>query len=111
MRLPIDSTNLTFIAVGLPEAVVDFDSKQPRSDTDGRPIYAVGVVALGNEGADILTVKVAGQPKGITLAGAVKVTDLVATTWQMGDRHGVSFRAESVEAIATPAAARQAAGS
>jgi hypothetical protein len=31
----------------------------------------------------------------------VKVTGLVATTWQMGDRHGVSFRADKVEALST----------
>ena len=99
MRLPIDTEHLSFIAVGLPEAVVDFDSKQPRSDPDGRPIFALGVVALGNEGADILVVKLAGQPKGIAQGAAVKVTDLVATTWQMGDRHGVSFRAETIEPL------------
>ncbi|MHB8435485.1 MAG: hypothetical protein ACYDC0_06350, partial [Acidimicrobiales bacterium] len=92
MRLPIDTQHLSFIAVGPPEAVIDFDSKQPRTDTDGKQVFAVGVVALGNEGADVLSVKVAGEPKGITQGLPVKVTGLVATTWQMGDRHGVSFR-------------------
>lgn len=111
MRLPINVDSLAFIAVALPEAVVDFDSKQPRTDPDGRPIFAVGVVALGNEGADILTVKVSGQPKGITQGAPVRVTDLVATTWQMGDRHGVSFRAEAIESIATPATTKASAGS
>jgi hypothetical protein len=111
MRLPINVDSLAFIAVGLPEAVVDFDSKQPRTDTDGRPIFAVGVVALGNEGADILTVKVSGQPKGIAQGAPVKVTDLVATTWQMGDRHGVSFRAEAIESIATTATTKASAAS
>jgi len=111
MRLPINVQSLSFIAVGVPEAVVDFDSKQPRTDTDGRPIFAVGVVALGNEGADILTVKVGGQPKGITQGVPVNVTELVATTWQMGDRHGVSFRAGSIEAIAVPGGAKATAAS
>ncbi|MHB1510386.1 MAG: hypothetical protein ACYCST_19300 [Acidimicrobiales bacterium] len=100
MRLPIDTQHLSFIAASTPEAVVDFDSKQPRSDPDGKPLFAVGVVALGAEGADILTVKVAGQPRGITQGLPVKVSGLVATTWQMGDRHGVSFRAEMIEAVA-----------
>jgi hypothetical protein len=103
MRLPINVDNLAFIAVALPEAVVDFDSKQPRIDTDGRPIFAVGVVALGDGGADILTVKVSGQPKGIAQGTPVRVTDLVATTWQMADRHGVSFRAEAIESVNAPA--------
>ena len=31
MRLPIDTQHLNFIAVGIPEAVVDFDSKQSSS--------------------------------------------------------------------------------
>jgi len=106
MRLPINVQSLSFIAVGVPEPVIDFESKQPRIDTDGRPIFAVGVVALGNEGADILTVKVAGQPKGINQGAPVNVTELVATTWQMGDRHGVSFRAGSIEVIAGPAGSK-----
>ena len=99
MRLPIDTQHLNFIAVGIPEAVVDFDSKQPRHDPDGRALFSLSIVALGAEGADILIVKVAGLPKGITAGSPVKVTDLVATTWQMKDRNGVSFRAESIESL------------
>jgi hypothetical protein len=111
MRLPIHTDSLSFIAVGLPEPVVDFDSRQPRTDPDGRPIFAVGVVALGNEGADILTVKVAGQPRGIVQGAPVRVTDLVATTWQMAERHGMSFRAESIEPIGTSPTTKASAGS
>lgn len=99
MRLPIDTQHLTFIAASAPEPVLDFDSKAPRTDTDGRQIFAVGVVALGSEGADVLSVKVAGQPRGITQGLPVRVSGLVGTTWQMGDRHGVSFRAEVIEAV------------
>jgi hypothetical protein len=36
MRLPIDTQHLNFIAVGIPEAVVDFDTKQPRHDPECR---------------------------------------------------------------------------
>jgi len=100
MRLPIDTQHLSFIAANPPEPVIDFESKLPRTDPDGKPVFALGVVALGNEGADVLTVKVAGEPKGITQGLPVKVTGLVATTWQMGDRHGVSFRADAIEAVA-----------
>ncbi|MDA8280755.1 MAG: hypothetical protein M0Z63_10110 [Actinomycetota bacterium] len=102
MKLRVDVNGVTFIAANPPEAVVDFESKLPRTDPDGRPVFAVGVVALGAEGADVLTVKVAGQPKGITQGLPVKVSGLVATTWQMGDRHGVSFRADVIEAVTQP---------
>ena len=101
MKLPIESSSLDFLAVSIGEPVIDFDSKQPRVDNDGKAIFAVSVVAIGGEGADILVVKVAGEPKGLVLGAQVKVTGLVATTWQMGDRHGVSFRADKVEVLPT----------
>jgi hypothetical protein len=99
MRLPIDTQHLNFIAVGIPEAVVDFDTKAPRHDPDGRALHSLSIVAIGGEGADILIVKVAGLPKGITAGSPVRVCSLVATTWQMKDRNGVSFRAESIESL------------
>ncbi|MDA8071186.1 MAG: hypothetical protein M0Z82_06165 [Actinomycetota bacterium] len=99
MRLPIDTQHLSFIVASAPEPVLDFESKAPRTDTDGRPLFAVSVVALGSEGADILTVKVAGEPRGITQGLPVRVAGLLGTTWQMGDRHGVSFRAEVIEPL------------
>jgi hypothetical protein len=74
MRLPIDSQHLNFIAVGIPEAVLDFDSKQPRHDPDGRALYSISIVAIGGEGADILIVKVAGLPKGITAGSSGRRT-------------------------------------
>lgn len=49
--------------------------------------------------------RTAGESKGLSVGGAVKVSGLVATTWAMGDRSGVSFRAAKVE----PAPARAAA--
>ncbi len=103
MRLPIETSNLTFIVVVPPQPVLDFDSKQPRVDANGQPIFTFGVVALGSEGADIINVKVSNEPKGLVLGGQVRVTGLVATTWAMGDRNGVSFRTERVEVLSGPA--------
>lgn len=104
MRLPIDTTSLTFIAVNPPAPLLDHDTKAPKLDADNRPVFTVGVVALGADGADVLVVKVSGEPKGITQACLVSVTGLVATTWQMGDRHGVSFKADAITTLGIPAA-------
>lgn len=101
MKLPIDTSSLDFIAVSIAEPLMDFDSKQQRVDADGKGAFAVSVVAIGGQGADILVVKLAGEPKGLALGAQVKVTGLVATTWQMGDRHGVSFRADKIEVLST----------
>ena len=101
MRLPISTDHVHFIVGTPPEGVVDFESKQPRFDSDGRPLFAVGLIALGADGAEILSVKVSGQPKDLSQGIPVKVTGLVATTWQMGERHGVSFRAEVIEPLSS----------
>jgi hypothetical protein len=98
MKLPIDTTAVTFLAASGAEALVDFDTKQPRIGEDGRQLYSVSLVALSAEGADVIPVKTAGEPKGVSQGTAVKVTGLVATPWSIGDRSGVSFRAERIEA-------------
>ena len=108
-KLPIQVESLDFVLASIPEPVIDFESKQPRLDSNGQPIFTVGVVALGSDGADIINVKVNYEPKGLVLAGPVKITGLVATTWAMSDRNGVSFRCERVEVLPTSTKATVAA--
>ncbi len=97
MKLPIDTTGMTFLAAGPPEPVLDFESKTPKLDENGAPLHSVQVVALNDGGAEVIAVKVAGQPKGVSQGAMVKIAGLVATPWTMGDRSGVAFRAEQVE--------------
>jgi len=100
MRLPIDTQAVHFAAAGPAEPVVDFETKAQRIDTStGQPLFSVPLFAAGSGRADTLVVKVPGEPKGLAEFTPVRVTGLVAATWDMGDRHGVSFRAERVEAI------------
>jgi hypothetical protein len=95
----VDVTGVNHVATKAPEAVLDFESKIPRIDSDGRPLFAVELVAIGDAGAFVFSVKVPGEPKGITSGQPVRVTGLVATTWTMRDRSGVSFRADAIEAV------------
>ncbi len=60
------------------------------------------LLAVGAKDQDIITVRVAVEPKGIGGLTHVKVHELVATTWEMDNRFGVSFRASAIEP-ATPA--------
>ena len=99
MKLPIDTTGMTFLAAGPAEAVIDFDSKAVKVDENGEAIFAVQVVVLANGGADVISVKVAGEPKGVAQAAPLKVAGLVASPWSMGDRSGVAFRAAKLEAV------------
>jgi hypothetical protein len=108
MRLSVDTSVMRFISSGPPEPTLDFETRAPKLDDEGRAIFQVHLFVVVAGGQELMTVKVAGEPKGIGEFTPVKVSELVATTWAMGDRSGVSFRAEKIEAT-TPA--RQAAGS
>ena len=98
MRLPIDTAAIAFLCAMPPEPVVDFETKRPRADDNGEPLYLVQLLAMGEGSADLIAVKVPGVPSQAIRQGApVKVTGLVAQPWTMADRSGVSFRAARVE--------------
>src|SRR5947209_20536742 len=94
LPLPIDTTELRFVATTMPEPVVDFTTRPPKADENGEPLYVVQLVALAAEGGgELITVKTAGAPKNVMPGVFVTVRDLVATPWSMNDRAGVSFKA------------------
>lgn len=90
MRLPIDTVAVRFVTAGAAEPVLDFETRAHRVDVDGVPIYNVHLFAAASGGRDSITVKVSGEPKGIGEFTPVKVTNLIASTWENGDRHGPS---------------------
>ncbi len=97
MKLPIDTAGLTFLAAAAPEPALDYETKAAKVDERGVPIFAVQIVALVDGGAEVLAVKVAGEPKGVTQGSTVKLVGLTAQPWAMGDRSGVAFRASRIE--------------
>jgi hypothetical protein len=105
VKLPVDTSAISFLCGLAPEPVVDFDTKRPKADENGEPLYSMQLVALGEGSAEIIAVKVPGIPSSAIRQGApVKVTGLVAQPWTMADRAGVSFRAAKVEPISVQAA-------
>jgi hypothetical protein len=98
VKLPVDTSAITFLCALAPEPVINFQTKEHRADENGEPLYVIQLLAMGDGSADLLAVKVAGEPSGAIRQGVpVKVTDLVAQPWIMQDRSGVSFRAARVE--------------
>lgn len=97
MRLPIDTTNLAFICAGQPEPVVDFDTRRPKTDENGQPLFQVPLVAMTDGIAEVLAVKVAGAPAGLVQGGPVRISGLTALPWAMGDRSGIAYRAARLE--------------
>jgi hypothetical protein len=105
MRLPVDTSAIAFLCALEPQPVLAFDTKQPRADENGEPLYLVQLIALAEGEAEILAVKVPGLPSGIRQGHPVKVTGLVAQPWTMNDRAGVTFRAAKVEPVVAQAKA------
>lgn len=103
MRLPVDTSELTLVVLGAAEPVLDFDTRQHKGDRDGVALYQVALALVGEDRPTLLTVKVAGEPSGLTVGGQVQVSGLVAQTWEINGRSGVAFRAERI-APASPAA-------
>ena len=98
MKLPIDTSAIAFLCAMSPEPVVDFETRRPKADETGEPLYVIQLLAMGEGSADLLAVKVPGVPSSAIRQGApLKVTGLVAQPWTMADRSGVSFRAARIE--------------
>ena len=68
-------------------------------DENGVALVNVPLFAAGTGIKDSITVKVAGDVKGLSEFTVVKVTNLIATTWEVGSNHGVSFRADRIEVV------------
>jgi hypothetical protein len=102
MRFPIDTTAMGFLCASAPEEVVDFDTKRPKVDEHGTPLFQVQLVAMAEGTAEVLAVKVAGAPNGITVGVACRPVGLAALPWSMNGRNGVAYRAERLEPLANP---------
>ena len=106
MRLPIDLSSLSFIAGSDPAGVLDME-RRPRADkATGELLWGLDLVVLGGEdGAEVWPVRVVGEPKGIRTGQPLRVEGLIAAPWEIEGRHGISFRARSIEPAKGAAAA------
>ena len=48
MKLPVDTSSIAFLCALEPQPVLAFDTKQPRADENGEPLYVVQLIALGD---------------------------------------------------------------
>ncbi|MGC0311957.1 hypothetical protein [Kitasatospora acidiphila] len=97
--IPVDITRLgTMTCIVAPEVrLANRETGEVKTNREGVPVYTVGV-AVRQEGrrASIIEISVTGEPVGVAEGVRVNVSGLVAFSWAMGDRHGMSFRADSI---------------
>ncbi|MFF0042182.1 hypothetical protein ACFYRG_39255 [Streptomyces mirabilis] len=105
--IPVDMTRLGVLRCAIaPEAKIsNFETQEVKKDRDGNTIYSVAVtVRQDGRRISVIEIAVAGEPKGIEEGQILKVTGLTAFAWAMGDRHGISFRADAITPVpSTPA--------
>ena len=108
MKLPVDVSAYPSITCSVaPEPVMNRQSGLQKADTNGEPLYSLELVAFGAEGAQVLNVKFPGTPHAGLKAGVpVKVTGLVASDWEVDQKHGISFRAARIEPLSAAPAAK-----
>jgi hypothetical protein len=98
MKLPVDTSAIAFLCALAPEPVIDFQTKQPRADENGEPLYVIQLLAMGDGSADLPAVKVPGlRRRPSARASRVKVTGPGRPTLDHGRPVRVSFRAARVE--------------
>ena len=108
MKLRVDTAQLTFLTVAAPVPVRDYDTQQVKRE-DGVPLFSVRLVAMdpASGEADIINVKVPGEPVGLIPGQPVVLRELTAQPWTIGEKSGVAFRAIGVEPV--PAGTRNGA--
>ena len=83
MRLPIDTGTVKFAAAGPAEPVLDYETRVPKLDENGTALFNVPLFAAGTGIKDSITVKVAGEPKGLSGSACLVDTPISAsiTPW------------------------------
>ena len=113
MRLPIDTSRLKFLVVAEAEPLRQFEAGKPReawaprTDTNGEVLWRAELVALGDDGAEIIRVAVPGDPK-VAHGEMVAVDGLTAQAWELDGKSGVSFRARAIRSTAGAPAGEKA---
>jgi hypothetical protein len=104
VRLRVDTSQLTFLLVAGAVPVRDFESGRAKIE-DGQPVFSVRVVAMdpGSGEAEIINVKVPGEPVRLVPGQPVGLRELTAQPWNIGDKSGVAFRAGGVEPVVVKA--------
>ena len=98
MRIPVDTSGMTFMAAAPARPATDFDTRQHKTDENGELLYNLQVVVLDPDGAQVITLKVPGDP-GVGQGAMLELEGLVAVPWSMNERSGVSFRANRVKVV------------
>ncbi|MEW1545887.1 SCO3933 family regulatory protein [Streptomyces tsukubensis] len=100
--IPVDTARLGILRCAIaPELKYsNAETKEVKKDRDGNPVWTVAVLVRQEaRRISVIEIAVPGEQKGVVEGIEVRVTGLVAFAWAMGDRHGISFRADDITPV------------
>ncbi|MEU3600612.1 hypothetical protein ABZ714_18115 [Streptomyces sp. NPDC006798] len=100
--IPVDTARLGVLRCAIPPEVKysNAETKEVKKDREGNPVWTVAVMVRQEaRRISVIEIAVPGDQKGVTEGTEVRVTGLVAFAWAMGDRHGISFRANAITPV------------
>jgi len=110
MRLPVDATKLTVLAIGEPRAVFEYGTETPKLDLEGKPVVRVPVLLIGTgERTDpTAAITVSSDVSQVKSGATLRCHNLTVSTWSMRDntgreRTGITLRADRLEVEAKSA--------
>jgi hypothetical protein len=75
---------------------IDLRTNQQRRDADERPLWEVAIVLLGDEGLEVVRVRIPHDLKGVAKGQALEVKGLKIRTWSRDGKTGLLWFAESL---------------
>ncbi len=99
MSLPIDTTKVKFLTGHdvIPDVI--YETGVQKVTRDGQPVFQVLIVSFPDGGAaEIVKVKVPGEPKGLRPHAPVRITGLEVRTYKLKDgKEGLTYWATAIE--------------
>ena len=102
MRLLIDTSKVTFtVTRGIAPKVDQTTGRQKTDRNTGQELDTIQLMALDENGAEVILVTVAGSSSSreISQGTPVAVVELEAIPWNTANRSGVAYRAASVTPV------------
>ncbi|GAA5036816.1 hypothetical protein [Actinopolymorpha pittospori] len=98
MNLHLDGSRWTFTVTKAPEPKTDNEGRQKTDRRTGERLTVTQMMALNAEdGADVITVTVAGDVPKVSVGQIVTPVELEAIPWATNGRNGVAYRAKSLD--------------
>ena len=108
MKLPIDVSRITIIAISEPEPKLEYGQLVQRYNPQGVPLYSVSVLLSGTGDREDPTTRItfpSTQPPAIKRGDVLAAKALAARSWSMRDngreRTGIAFEADAIEVSKT----------